>query len=112
MFDEDCNTNCLLSFVRKLRSSHSTLLRGKQGKSPGDLYTDWMRPPTKRQWEEERHGAMGERRWDYGAVMENTKFRYMKKAMAARRVREIARERQCNTCHRYSFDAMVRPSLC
>ena len=44
-------------------------------------------------------------RLDYAATMEATQFRYMRKVMAARRVREVARERQCSWCKRYSFDA-------
>jgi hypothetical protein len=55
---------------------------------------------------QERRGAMGERQWAYGDVMENTTLRYLRKAMAARRVREIARERRCHCCRRYCFDAM------
>eukprot|EP00976_Prorocentrum_cordatum_P112156 1195488-Prorocentrum_minimum.AAC.3 len=38
--------------------------------------------------------------------MENTQLRYLKKAMAARRVRVTARERQCQCCGRYTFGAM------
>uniref|UniRef100_A0A7S3UGN9 MYND-type domain-containing protein n=1 Tax=Picocystis salinarum TaxID=88271 RepID=A0A7S3UGN9_9CHLO len=77
----------------------------KDGKTAGELYTGVVRPPPKRQWEEERKGAMGESQWDYTQVMENTAFRYVRKAMAAKRTREIAREKQCAWCKRYTFEA-------
>lgn len=76
------------------------------GKTPGQLLPPMDRAPVLRQWEGERLGAEGERRWDYNAVMEATTFRYIKKAAAARRVREGATERKCNACERYSFDAL------
>ena len=65
------------------------------------------RPPPTRDWEAERQGAVGEARWDYTSVMEHTSLRYVRKAMAARRVREIARERQCSWkgCGKFLFDA-------
>ena len=75
------------------------------GKRPGELVPYLTRPGPRRQWEEERAGAEGEARWDYAATMEETQFRYMRKVMAARRVREVARERQCGWCKKYSFDA-------
>jgi ankyrin repeat protein len=78
----------------------------QDGKTPGDLLPPFDRTPVLRQWEAERRGAAGERRWDYNAVMEATTFRYMRKATAARRVREGAQERQCASCQRYSFDAL------
>lgn len=102
------------------------------GKTPGQLLPHMGRAPVLRQWEAERLGAEGERRWDYNAVMEATTFRcvtdarlaivciciscvsmlsimtrsmvamqprrYLKKAAAARRVRQGATERQCNAC--------------
>ena len=80
-------------------------LLDKDGKTAGELYTGVVRPPPKRQWEEERKGAMGESQWDYTQVMENTAFRYVRKAMAAKRTREIAREKQCAWCKRYTFEA-------
>ena len=48
---------------------------------------------------------MGERAWDYRGVMEGTALRYVRKAMAARRERAIARERLCEGCRRYCFEA-------
>jgi len=80
-------------------------LLDKDGKKAGELYTGFVRPPPQRQWEEERKGAMGESHWDYTQVMENTAFRYVRKAMAAKRTREIAREKQCAWCKRYTFEA-------
>jgi hypothetical protein len=75
-----------------LRHGAKPSAEDKEGKRAGDLYPQFSRPHTKRRWEEERRGAAGEARWDYGAVMEATSFRYMRKAAVARRVREIARE--------------------
>ena len=80
-------------------------VRDGEGKTPGELVPYLTRPAPRRQWEEERTGPEGEARWDYAATMEATQFRYMRKVMAARRVREVARERQCGWCKRYSFDA-------
>ena len=80
-------------------------LKDKDGKIPGDLYKGFTRPAPKRMWEEERSGPQGEMLWDYSDVMENTSFRYLRKSNAVARVREVARERQCNWCQRYTFDA-------
>lgn len=77
----------------------------KDGQTPGDLYKGLMRPAPKRMWEEERTGPQGEMMWDYTNVMENTSFRYLRKIAAVGRIREVARERQCNWCQRYTFDA-------
>ena len=46
-----------------------------EGKTPGQLLPPMGRVPILRQWEAERMGAEGERRWDYPAVMEATSFR-------------------------------------
>ena len=89
-----------------MRLGAATGLRDADGKTAGDLFPYLTRPPPKRQWEEERMGAEGEARWDYAAVMEATQFRYMKCVMVARREREVASERQCHWCQRFSFDAM------
>ena len=80
-------------------------IKDKQGQTPGDLYKGFTRPAPKRMWEEERSGPQGEMLWDYTNVMENTSFRYLRKNTAAVRVREVARERQCSWCHRYTFEA-------
>ena len=45
------------------------------GSTPGALLPRVTRLPILRQWEAERRGAAGERRWDYTAVMEATTFR-------------------------------------
>lgn len=86
-------------------------IRDKNGASCVDLFPNLVKPAPKRQWEEERKGPHGEAVWNYKGVMENTSLRYMKRTMSARRLREIARERQCNWCKRYSFDAL-RCSAC
>ena len=86
-------------------------LRDKNGAVCADLFPNLVKPAPKRQWEEERKGPQGEAIWDYKNVMENTSIRYMKRIMSARRRREIAHERQCNWCKRFTFDAM-RCSAC
>jgi ankyrin repeat protein len=86
-------------------------IRDKNGAVCAELFPNLVKPAPKRQWEEERKGPQGEAVWDYKNVMENTSIRYMKRTMSARRIREIAHERQCNWCKRYSFDAM-RCSAC
>ena len=95
-------------------------VRDKAGATPGDLLPPLDSAPRLRQWEAEREGAAGERRWDYAAVVEATAFRcrlcgrawarsasrarslaprrYIKKAGAAVRPRDEANERQCNAC--------------
>lgn len=80
-------------------------VKDNDGKTPGDLYKGFTRPAPKRMWEEERSGPQGEMMWDYTSVMENTSFRYLRKIAAVSRVREVARERQCNWCQRFTFDA-------
>lgn len=83
--------------------------RDATGVSPAEILARKAPPMPRpaRDWEEERRGAAGEARWDYAAVMEHTSLRYVKKTMAARRVREIARERQCSWkgCGKFLFDA-------
>jgi len=86
-------------------------IRDRNGATVGDLFPNLVKPAPKRQWEEERKGPQGEAVWNYKHVMENTSLRYMKRTMSARRVREIARERQCSWCKRYTFDAQ-RCSAC
>jgi len=81
-------------------------IRDKNGATCADLFPNLVKPPPKRQWEEERKGPQGEAVWSYKNVMENTSLRYLKRTMSARRVREIAHERQCNWCKKYSFDAL------
>jgi ankyrin repeat protein len=49
--------------------------RDADGAIPGELLPSITRPRVLRQWEAERRGAAGERRWDYTAVMEATTFR-------------------------------------
>ena len=81
-------------------------IRDQNQAKAADLFPNLVGPAPKRQWEEARRGPQGEATWNYKNVMENTSIRYMKRTMAARREREIARERQCNWCQRYSFDAL------
>jgi hypothetical protein len=50
-------------------------VRDADGATAGELLPRITRPPVLRQWEAERRGAAGERRWDYTAVMEATTFR-------------------------------------
>ena len=80
-------------------------IKDNDGKMAGELYKGFTRPAPKRMWEEERSGPQGEMLWDYNDIMENTSFRYLRKSTAVVRVREVARERQCNWCQRYTFDA-------
>ncbi len=49
--------------------------RDADGAIAGQLLPAITRPRVLRQWEAERRGAAGERRWDYTAVMEATTFR-------------------------------------
>eukprot|EP00976_Prorocentrum_cordatum_P021409 437026-Prorocentrum_minimum.AAC.1 len=51
-----------------LKAGARPMLKDAEGKTAGELCSNFTRPPPKRQWEEERRGAMGERRWDYTAV--------------------------------------------
>ena len=80
-------------------------VRDSAGKMPGDLWSGTVKPAPRRQWEEPRRGALNESTWDYTAVMEHTAFEYTKKALAARRPRAIAQEKQCLHCLRFAFDA-------
>lgn len=100
-------TRCLEKILTILHDDYGARgdVRDKEGKMPGDLWTGTVKPAPRRQWEEPRRGALDERVWDYTVVMEHTTFEYTKKALAARRVRAIAQERQCLFCERFCFDA-------
>lgn len=64
-----------------------------EGKYAGELWPQKIRAPAQlRDWEEQRKGALGEESWDYTDVMENTSFRYVRKLMAAKRIREVGHE--------------------
>ena len=53
-------------------------LRDANGATCGELFPNLVRPPPKRQWEEERRGPQGEATWNYRSVMEQTSLRYLK----------------------------------
>ena len=91
---------------KMIESGGNKTIRDRNGATCADLFPNLVKPPPKRQWEEERKGPQGEAVWNYKHVMENTSLRYLKRTMSARREREIARERQCNWCKKYSFDAL------
>ena len=53
-------------------------VRDANGATCGELFPNLVRPPPKRQWEEERRGPQGEATWNYRSVMEQTSLRYLK----------------------------------
>jgi hypothetical protein len=81
-----------------------------QGKTPGQLLPPMNRAPLLRSWEAEREGAAGERSWDYSAVVEASSWRYMRKAVAAARVRREASRQACAHCRRW--EARLRCGGC